>query len=300
MAMLAGSYLLLQNSKIQTFIISKITEQLSLKTGAKISVGKVDIAFFNQVDLNDVLITGADSDTIFFTRLASAKIDTLNIRQHKISFSELSFIENRISIEYDSINRFNFTFILDSLRTENKNTPTNWQINCNEFSFNNSKISFSNLDFENEKHFFVDQMDLNISEFSNFADSTAFKINNLKLNYNNTVKIDQMAAEVSVSNGNISVKEMNLKTEKSEINDLNFMLNVGENETVLNKNMEFDVQFSKSTINIAELAELLPSLREMNQAIEISGRIYGKLNDIKGKDIILRSGSNTNTTFDFI
>ncbi|HPE77462.1 MAG TPA: translocation/assembly module TamB domain-containing protein [Draconibacterium sp.] len=299
MAMLAGSYLLLQNSKIQTFIISKITEQLSLKTGAKISVGKVDIAFFNQVDLNDVLITGADSDTIFFTRLASAKIDTLNIRQHKISFSELSFIENRISIEYDSINRFNFTFILDSLRTENKNTPTNWQINCNEFSFNNSKISFSNLDFENEKHFFVDQMDLNISEFSNFADSTAFKINNLKLNYNNTVKIDQMAAEVSVSNGNISVKEMNLKTEKSEINDLNFMLNVGENETVLNKNMEFDVQFSKSTINIAELAELLPSLREMNQAIEISGRIYGKLNDIKGKDIILRSGSNTNTTFDF-
>ena len=181
MAMLAGSYLLLQNSGVQTYIINRITQQLSLRTGAKISVGKVDVTFFNRIDLNDLLIAGPDNDTIFFTRLVSAKIDTLKIRQHKVSFSEISFLENQISIEYDTTNRFNFTFILDSLRTEKKDTSIYWDIRCNEFSFDKSRFTYSNKDLQNENHFFIDKMDLNVSGFSNFADSTAFKINKLNL-----------------------------------------------------------------------------------------------------------------------
>jgi hypothetical protein len=299
MAVLASSYLLLQNSNVQTYLIKHITQQLSKKTGAKISVGKVDIAFFNRVELGDVLVAGSDNDTIFYTRLVSAKIDTLNFRQHKLTFSELSFLENRIAIAYDTLNRFNFTFILDALRTEKKGASTYWKINCNEFKFNNSHFTFDNLDREKEKHFFINQMDLDVSGFSNFVDSTAFKINNLKLNYNNAVTIKQFAANVSIAKGNISVNGMNMKTENSEINELNLSLQVGENETVLNKNLDFDVQLSKSTIKIAELAELFPALREMEQAIEVSGRIYGNINDIKGKDLILSSGAKTNAAFDF-
>ena len=299
MAMLAGSYLLLQNSGVQTYIIKRITHELSLRTGAKISIGKVDVAFFKRIDLNDVLIAGPENDTIFFTRLVSAKIDTLNFRQRKIAFSELSFLENIISIEYDTINRFNFNFILDSLRSEKKDTSIYWDILCNEFIFNKSRFTFNNNDDENEKHFFIDQMDLNISGFSNFADSTAFKINNLKLNYNNTVTINQFQADISIAKGNISVNRMNMKTGNSEVNDLNLLLQMGENETVLNKNINFDVQLTKSTIKIAELSELFPALREMEQTIEISGRIYGNLNDIKGKDLILSTGAKTNAAFDF-
>ena len=47
MAVLAGGYLLLQNSAVQTYIIGKITEQLSRRTNSKISIGKVDFTFFN-------------------------------------------------------------------------------------------------------------------------------------------------------------------------------------------------------------------------------------------------------------
>ncbi len=299
MAVLAGSYLLLQNSNVQTYIINKITGQLSLKTGAKISVGKVDFVFFNQFELNNVLLAGPDNDTIFYTQLVSAKIDSLNIRKHKVSFSELSFLENRISISRDSVNQFNFGFILDSLRTQKKDNAINWKINCNNFKFNDSQFSFSSFGPEKEKHFNINQMDIDVSGFSNFADSTAFKINNLKLNYNNEITINQFAANFTIAKGNITVKELNMKTGKSEINDLNLLLQIGENEKVLNKNMDFDVQLSKSTIKIAELAELFPALREMDHEIEISGRVYGNLNDIKGKDLVLRAGSKTNAAFDF-
>ncbi len=299
MALLAGSYLLLQHTGIQTYIIKKITEQLSSKTNAKINVGKVDFTFFNRLVLNDVLIQDLNNDTIFYTGLVSAKIDSLNFRKHRISLGELSFFENRVSITRDSVNRFNFSDILDSLKTEKKDTSIFWQINCNQFNFNNTELTFKSLKAENEKYFFINQLNLNVSDFSNFADSTAFKINDLTLNYNNQVHINQLSAGVIIVKGNISVSELNMKSDKSEINDLNLLLRVGENETVLNKNMYFDVQLAKSTVNVSELAQLLPTLRETDESIEVSGRIFGILNDIKGKDLILKTGTSTNASFDF-
>jgi len=299
MAMLAGSYVLLQNSGVQTYIIGKITEQFSRKTNAKISVGRVNLIFFNQVVLNDVLIAGPNNETIFYSGLVSAKIDTLKISEHRISFNELSFLENKISITRDSTNRFNFSFIPDSLRNEKKDTSIYWNINCNQFNFQNSDIVFKNQKSVNTRQFFIHQMNLNVSDFSNYSDSTSFKINNLILNYNDYLYINQLSTKVTVTKSKIQLDSLSLNSNKSEINDLNLILQVGENETVLNQNMNFDVQLSKSNINLTELAEIIAPFKEIEESIEVSGRIYGNLKDIKGKDLILSTGENTNANFDF-
>ena len=297
--MLAGSYLLLQNSEIQTFIINKITEKLSLKTDAKISIGKVDFVFFNRLALENVLIAGPENDTIFYTGLVNAKIDSLDIGKHKIIFKELSFFENKISIIRNDSNQFNFSFILDSLRSEKKDSSIFWNIKCNQFSFENSILNFSDLKTSNEKQFFIQQMNLNVSDFFNYGDSTAFKINRLKLNYNDYININQLEANVVIAKSHIDISSLKVKTDKSEINNLNVIMRVGSNEKVLNKNMNFDVQLEKSTINISELSKFIPSWSEMSESIDLSGRLYGNLNDIKGKDLTLKTGEKTNASFDF-
>ncbi len=83
------SYILIQRPDVQTWIINKITTQLSQKTNAKISIGKVDIAFFTKIILEDVLVAKADNDTIFYSQRVSAKIDSLNIKKHRINIGEL-------------------------------------------------------------------------------------------------------------------------------------------------------------------------------------------------------------------
>ncbi|MDO8951591.1 MAG: translocation/assembly module TamB domain-containing protein, partial [Draconibacterium sp.] len=258
-----------------------------------------DFVFFNQIVLNNVLVAGPNNDTIFYTGAILAKIDTLKIREHRISLSELSFEKNRISITRDSTNRFNFSFIPDSLRSEKKDTIIYWKINCSQFNFENSEISFSNLRTEYDQHFFIHQMNLNVSDFSNNADSTAFKINNSTLNYNNHIYVNQLSASVVVTKTKVEVNSLNLKSSKSEINNLNLLMQVDENGTMFSRDMDFDLQLSKSDINLSELSELIPSLNEMDEYIEVSGRIYGNLNDLKGKDLTFRTGEVTNATLDF-
>ena len=301
MATITSGYILLQNSAVQTFIIRKITEQLSLKTNAQISIGKVDFRFFNKLVLNDVLISGTARDTIFYSRILSAEIDTLKIKEQRISLSELSFFENKISVVRDTANRFNFSFILDSLQTEKRDTSISvlWKIRCNQFNFQNSDLAFHDKSTEKQSHLFINQMNLNASEFFNYSDSTAFRINSLSLNYNNYLDINNLSAKLSITKQKIEIDSLSLTSNKSEINDLNLVMKVGKNENIINRNMDFDIQLAKSKVNLSELAEIIHPLKEIDESIEFSGRIYGNIKDIKGKDLILKTGLNTNTVFDF-
>ncbi|HSO86209.1 MAG TPA: translocation/assembly module TamB domain-containing protein [Draconibacterium sp.] len=301
MAMLAGCYLLLQNSAVQTYIINKITEQLTRKSNAKISIGKVDFAFFNRIVLNDVLIAGPENDTIFYSGLVSARIDTLKISERRLVLSELSFFKNQFSVNRDSANHFNFSFILESFRAEKKDTTVSayWKISCNQFNFQNSELDFHDLKSKTQQHYFINEMNLNVTDFMNYADSTSFKINSLTLNYDRLLFINQLSAKVVATKSKIEINEMNIESNHSAINDVNLLLQFGDMDSVKNNELNFDLQLSKSRINLTELSELIPAMNGMDDEVEVSGRVYGNLSDIKGKDLIIRTGEKTNATFDF-
>jgi hypothetical protein len=299
MVMLAGSYLLLQNSGIQTIIIQKITHQLSLRSNAKITIGKVDFDFFNTFSLHDVLILGEENDTILFTSTVIAKIDTLKIQQKRIHFRDLLFYENSISVSRNDSNRLNVVSVFELFKNEKKDTVNFWSINCNQFNFDKSEFTYQNKTAENSKHLYFNKLNVNISDFYNYADSVAFKLNNLTLRHDSTLNVKKFAAEVYITKNKIRIDSLNIRTDNSEINNSSLLMQVGNNDSVFNRNMRFDVRFDKSTINVSELGLLIPSIHEIDETIEMSGRIYGNLNDLKGKDLLLRSGKRTSAAFDF-
>jgi hypothetical protein len=286
----------IQNSRIQTFIIRKITKQLAHQLDTEISIGKVNIAFFNKVILNDVLIEGQNRDTLFYAEQMSAKIDSLNLKNNQIAIQEFKFENSNINIESDSSNHFNFSFILDSLQAE-KDTSVFWKINCNQFNFKNSTISYNNLISSKIDDVFIQNLDLNISEFETFTDSLQFKINSLTFNDGKNIFLNQFSANIIASHNEVNINELNLKSKYSEINNsaISFLLNKNES----NKKPQFEFRLNNSRISLLEIAELNPVLKGMNQSVYMSGRIYGNLDDLKGKNVILRTGNNTQAVLDF-
>lgn len=300
MALVASGYIVLQLSSVQTYIIRQITENFSRKTGARISIEKVDFRFFNLLVLQNVLVADAENDTIFYTDLVSAEIDSLSFSKQNIVLSELNFNNNQINISRDSSNRFNFGFIFDSLQTENADTTTGfWRVRCNHFGFHDSKLGFTNFGSTETKHLFVNDLNLSVSGFENNADSTVFNLDNLKLNYNNQIKITRLAAKVAVGPKSIKLSEMNMESDKSAINNLNLNLKTYENDAFLDMNSDFELSLEPSNINLSELAELIPALKGMDEDIGISGNIYGTIHDLKGKDLILNTGEKTIANLDF-
>lgn len=298
--LLCGSYLLLQNSNIQTVIIQQITTNISRKTNATISIGKVDFAFFNQLVLREVLVAGPENDTIFYTSVVKAEIDSLKFKDHRLVLGEVNFNNNKIELTRDTLNRFNFSFILDSLRNENIDTTnTFWNINCNRFGFHDSEIGFTQIQTHLYKHFVIQQLNFSVSEFSNYADSTEMKIDNLNLNLNNQFNINKLSANIKATSRKIEISGLNMESDRSVLNNLNLIVSAGKNELILNDKMELDFTIEKSKVNLSELSGIIPSLSAMDEDIEVSGRIYGNISDLKGKDLTLQTGEQTNATFDF-
>ncbi len=291
-----GSIFAIQNSRVQTFITRIITEQLSNQLNTDIIIGKVDIRFFDKIILNDVLIEGQNSDTIFYSKSITANIDSLKIKKREVILSELTFDYNKIIVIQNSLNHFNFSFIFDSLQTKDESS-TLWKVNCNQFGFTNSEVSYKNLFTKKDDDIFVYDLNLNISDFENYKDSVHFKINSLNFNDGKKLFLNEFSANIVTTSNSIEIDKLNLKSKYSVINNSNASISLNTNSA--NRDPEIDFHLKNSKISFLELAEIVPDLKGMDANVKISGRIYGNLNDLKGKNITLKTGRNTKAVLDF-
>ena len=92
--LLTGFYVALRSSKVQTWIAHVVTNQLSQQIGIPVSVGNVQIDFFNNVLIEDLYVEDLNQDTLAFLKRAEAKIDYF------------SFVEKRISLYAIDLNGF--------------------------------------------------------------------------------------------------------------------------------------------------------------------------------------------------
>jgi len=296
--MLVGFGLAIRNSYIQTFFTKQLVKQLSEQTNTNISIRNVNIAFFNKVILDDILIEAQNNDTLFFTKQAFAKIDSFKIKKRRISFSEIRFEGNKINIVKDSTAKFNFTFLLDSLKT-NKDTSIYWNINCNQFDFQKSDFYYVNNYSENTTKVLLHDLNLNISEFINHKDSIKLDVNSLSFNDGKTLFLEQLSANILVKNHKIRIDSLNMRSKNSLVENSDLTLGIGKDSLAATMGPDIDFNVKQSVISFTELAELAPALRGMNQKIKLSGNIYGNSDDLKGRDILLTTGRNTNANLDF-
>lgn len=298
--LLSCCYFALQNSWVQTQISKKIAGYLSKRLNTTISVGKVDIGYFNTVYLEDVLIEDLSHDTLFFSQLITAKIDSIKIKKQKLSIDELVFKNNKLNIARDSSNVYNFNFILNSFNSRKERDTFNiWEISCHRFDFGQLNIAYDDVGSNNAKHFFVSDLNLDISDFYSIADSLAFKVNQLSFSDGHNLNLESAKAEVIINDGKVDISKFYLKSRHSIIDDTKLEFQFYGSSDSMNTPFDMNLRIGKSNLSFREIGELVPALTGMNQKLELSGLIYGNLNDLKGKNVVLSTGSETKAILDF-
>ena len=288
----------MQSSRVQTYLTQRLATHLSEKTGAKISVGKVDIAFFRRVILEDILVEDQQADTLLFVQSVSAHIDTLKFRQQKLVLDQLTFEGTTLKTSRDSLHRFNFSFILDSLKSKEKK-PNEWLFSCNNFNFLNASVVFQDLYQPEPQVLNIEDFQFSISNFFFQNDSAYMKINQLALNDGKEFRINEFNTIFSIAGRKIYLEEFNLKTGFSEILQSSLLVELPDSSENFLEAIQFDFQFSHSQISFYDVALLVPSLRGMDQVVDCSGQISGTINDLRGKDLELATGKNTYALLDF-
>ncbi|MDX1285379.1 MAG: hypothetical protein R3182_10210, partial [Draconibacterium sp.] len=117
-----------------------------------------------------------------FTQFISAKIDTFKIRKNRLAINELQLDNNSLYLKLDSANKFNFSFILESFSKKDKDTTELWNINCNNFNFNQLNIDYQDKYSSKNDELNINNLNLSVSNFYSLSDSLSFRIEDLNLN----------------------------------------------------------------------------------------------------------------------
>ncbi len=288
----------MQSSAVQTWLTRIVATHISEKIDARISIGKVDIAFFKKVVLKDVLVEDRQADTLLFVSSVSASIDTLRIKKQKLALSKLVFNDTKFHARRDSSGDFNFNFILDALKSDNKK-PGDWSYRCRNFVFTNAGFSFADFAEEEPATWQIADIQLHSSDFYLKNDSAILQIDQLTLNDGNEFIIQDFNVLAALSGNKINLDNLNLKTGFSQISQGNFSIELpGAGENFI-ESVQFDLEFLHSQISLSDISLFVPSLKGMNQTVDCSGQITGSSGNLRGKDIELSIDKNTFASLDF-
>ncbi len=195
----------------------------------------------------------------------------------------------------------NYSFLLDSLRNSKAKEDTlSWNISCEKFLFDQAQVGYSY--FAQEDYRFIDLQNIHL-EVSNLIldkDSIYFRINELQLDDHKNFRLQNLSTEFVSYKKYIKLHHLRIKTNDSELTDADVVLD----QTQLKDGEDFkktylDLKLTASEINLKDIATVVPEIRGMDQKVNISGHIFGRIDELKARNLQIRTGQSTAINCDF-
>ena len=275
---------LLHLPPVQTFLGSTVATALAQKFGTEVSVGKINLGFFNRIIIDDVRMLDQKGDSMIYASRLSAKVDLLPLKDGKISVSSAQLFGLRANIyKQNAKSDMNIQFMLDSLASKDttQHKPLDLRIgsviirhgsiayNQRDIAsaagvFSPQHIGISNLSAHIALHHLTDNdIHLSIKKIA-FTDKSGLQVKNLRFKVN----ADKHQARLS---------DFQLELPKSHLllEDLIATYRTNEKGKLISETLQFEGGIKPSLITLSDVACLAPILRKWNDALYIDTHFSG-------------------------
>lgn len=275
---------LLHLPPVQTFLGSTVATALAQKFGTEVSVGKINLGFFNRIIIDDVRMLDQKGDSMIYASRLSAKVDLLPLKDGKISVSSAQLFGLRANIyRQNAKSDMNIQFMLDSLASKDttQHKPLDLRIgsviirhgsiayNQRDIAsaagvFSPQHIGISNLSAHIALHHLTDNdINLSIKKIA-FTDKSGLQVKNLRFKVN----ADKHQARLS---------DFQLELPKSHLllEDLIATYRTDERGKLISETLQFEGGIKPSLITLSDVACFAPILRKWNDALYIDTHFSG-------------------------
>lgn len=236
--LLVSLYFAIQSPRFQNFISEKITNSLSEKLGTEISIGNIEVSFFNNILLEDFYVEDLSKDTLIYFKKANAKFSYVSLFEKRINLDEIELDGLNIELERGIIDTtFNFNFLIGNNQKKQQIDSTeveSWEIDINNINITNTKFNYNdsltgtllstnvpalNVDVS---QFDLNNKKVNIESLNLIKPNIVFtKTSNLKAKSNKEFVIDipflLYAQNLTIEKGDFNFKNLNDSTAYSRM-----------------------------------------------------------------------------------
>lgn len=151
------------------------------------------------------------------------------------------------------------------------------------------------------KHLLVNDINIFAENGTVVADSVLAKVNHLSAKERSGFQLVKLTTQAQVTTKDITLEKLNLKTPDSEIKDyLSFRFNAYHDFKDFINAMRIKANLTDSRLTLKDLNYFVRKLDKVaHNKFSINGQIDGRVNNLKGRGIEIRTGSNTMFKGDF-
>jgi len=301
-------YLCLQFPYVQTLMVRRIADHFSVELKSSISVGKINYKFFNKLVINDLLIKDQNYDTLIYSEEVSVVLKGLSFKTNSIRLGKILLVKPRISLVTDSTGLMNLTWYLDRFKKPADTTAKAKgiiaidQIDIRDAAF--SLINHSAQDGKSRMNF----NNLNISSINGIIenikskdDTISFDIYSLAFREKSGFQVKKMNSSVSIAKQQFALGSTFLNCDSSIINISKLTVTADSSDSFkkFTDEVRLDLRLEKSLISTEELGYFLPISNEIQESVWMSGRVYGTISELRGRNIAVEYRDYTSLNCDF-
>jgi len=301
---------LIRTSSFQTYLAKITTAYLSNELNAKVSIDKVDILFFDRLELVNFYIGDQQNRTL-------ASLNSIVVTIRLIDISKQDFVLENVQLNQGliKINRsakdgkYNYAFLEDYFSSNKKTKePSPFSLKINQIQL--SKINFYYDDFRQQQiskgidwnHLVI--KDINLSARDLFVSLHTFNVNllELKLRDDSGFTINQLSGKLTIDNKGIQIQNFDLCTNESELqaSKFNLLYARGKDFQDFTNKVKFDASIIQSSISLGELAYFTSETEGMQDFVTLKGDVSNVVNQLSLTNFSLGFGKVSKIQGDFI
>ena len=142
--LLGGATLLLQQSNVQTYIVSKITKQLSQTLQADVEIKRVHYRPLNHLTVDSLYISDQQRDTLLFVAQANISINLLQLAEDRLDLTHIELLQPYIHIHSLNDSTLNCHFLLKEQQQDDKQAFP-FRLNIDRLDMSDMRIRYNEL-----------------------------------------------------------------------------------------------------------------------------------------------------------
>lgn len=275
---------LLHLPPVQTFLGSTVATALAQKFGTEVSVGRINLGFFNRIIIDDVRMLDQKGDSMIYASRLSAKVDLLPLKDGKISVSSAQLFGLRANIyRQNAKSDMNIQFMLDSLASKDTTQHKPLDLRIGSVIIRHGSIAYNQRDIASAAGVFSPQH-IGISNLSAHIALHHFTDNDIHLSIKKIVFTDKSGLQVknlrfrvNADKHQARLSDFQLELPKSHLllEDLIATYRTDGKGKLISETLQFEGGIKPSLITLSDVACFAPILRKWNDALYIDTHFSG-------------------------
>jgi hypothetical protein len=299
----------LQFKPVQTFAAKKAAAYLSKELNTTIKIDGLYVKPFKSVVLEGLLVLDLQKDTLAHFPKFLVDLNKLSLKERILDVNTVQVNNGSFFLKDYQDGSSNLDFIIDyfdSPAPVKKKKKKKFQFVFDRIILNNVNFKYKNLKVDTTIQG-VNFDDIDVTKLNGIFEKLNTKdhvlqsnIKNLSLREKSGFYLKNLSSLTTIDTNAIELKNLMLVTNKTRLSDyfqMKFSKMKDFNDFVNKVRMNAD--FKNSHISSSDIAYFTPALKKMKLEIDVDGKITGLVNNLKAKNLSLKTGKATYIKGDF-